>query len=52
MRKKERSAPLIIENVEIIDAGAEGNAIARHNDMVIFVPFVVPGDVCDVRIVS
>lgn len=52
MRKKERSAPLIIENVEILDAGAEGNAIARHNDMVIFVPFVVPGDVCDVRIVS
>jgi 23S rRNA (uracil1939-C5)-methyltransferase len=52
MRKRERTEPLIIENVEILDAGAEGNAIARHNDMVIFVPFVVPGDVCDVRIVS
>ncbi|MGE5317119.1 MAG: 23S rRNA (uracil(1939)-C(5))-methyltransferase RlmD [Chloroflexota bacterium] len=51
-RKKDRLDPFIIENVEILDAGAEGNAIAKHNDMVIFVPFVVPGDVCDVRIVS
>jgi 23S rRNA (uracil1939-C5)-methyltransferase len=51
-RKTKNEGPLIIENVEIIDAGAEGNAIARYNDMVIFVPFVVPGDVCDVRIVS
>lgn len=42
----------MLEKIEIIDAGAEGNAIARHNDMVIFVPFVVPGDVCDIRIVS
>ncbi len=52
MRKKEKQEPLIIENLEIIDAGAEGNAIARYNDMVIFIPFVVPGDVCDVRVIS
>ncbi len=52
MRKREKTEPLILENVEILDAGAEGNAVARHNDMVIFIPFVVPGDVCDVRIVS
>lgn len=52
MGRREKGEPLIIENVEIIDAGAEGKAIARHNDMVIFVPFVVPGDVCDIRIVS
>ncbi len=52
MGRKERGAPLVLESVEILDAGAEGNAIARHNDMVIFVPFVVPGDVCDIRIVS
>jgi 23S rRNA (uracil1939-C5)-methyltransferase len=51
-RKGKNEGPLIIENVEIIDAGAEGNAIARYNDMVIFVPFVVPGDICDIRIVS
>ncbi len=52
MRKKDRSEPLIIENLTILDAGAEGNAIARYNDMVVFIPFVVPGDVCDVRIIS
>jgi len=51
-RKAKSDGPLIIENIEIVDAGAEGNAIARYNDMVIFVPFVVPGDVCDIRIVS
>jgi len=51
-RKVKNEGPLIIENIEILDAGAEGNAIARYNDMVIFVPFVVPGDVCDIRIVS
>lgn len=51
-RKSKNEGPLNIENIEILDAGAEGNAIARHNDMVIFVPFVVPGDVCDIRIVS
>lgn len=53
MRKREKSeGPLILEKVEILDAGAEGKAIARVNDMVVFVPFVVPGDVCDVRIIS
>lgn len=53
MRKREKSeGPLILENVEILDAGAEGKAIARVNDMVVFIPFVVPGDVCDVRIIS
>ncbi len=40
------------ENVTILDAGAEGKAIARVNDMVIFVPFVVPGDIVDIQVVS
>lgn len=52
MGKRDRNEPLILEKLEIVDAGAEGNAIARYNDMVVFIPFVVPGDVCDVRIVS
>jgi 23S rRNA (uracil1939-C5)-methyltransferase len=51
-RREKSEGPLILENIEILDAGAEGKAIARHNDMVIFIPFVVPGDVCDIRIVS
>lgn len=40
----------IIENLEIIDAGAEGKAIAKHQDMVVFVTNVIPGDVVDVQI--
>ncbi|NOZ47641.1 MAG: 23S rRNA (uracil(1939)-C(5))-methyltransferase RlmD [Chlorobi bacterium] len=39
------------ENVEIIDVGAEGKAIARINNKVVFVPYVVPGDIVDLRIV-
>ena len=51
-RKEKREGPFIIENIEILDAGAEGKAIAKYNDMVVFVPFVVPGDICDIRIIS
>ena len=37
-----------IKNLEITDAGAEGNCIGRHEGAVVFVPYVVPGDVVDV----
>ena len=30
-----------------MDVAAEGKAIAKVNDLVIFVPYVVPGDVVD-----
>jgi len=39
------------EKVEIIDAGSEGKAVARVDNRVIFVPFVVPGDVVDIQVV-
>jgi 23S rRNA (uracil1939-C5)-methyltransferase len=39
----------LFEKVRIVDAGAEGNAIGRIEDKVVFVPFVVPGDLVDVR---
>lgn len=39
-----------IENIEITGVAAEGKAIAKHNDQVIFVPFVVPGDVVDLQV--
>jgi len=42
----------IFEKVTIIDAGSEGKAVARVNDLVIFVPFVVPGDIADIEIVK
>ena len=32
---------MIYENVEIIDAGAEGMAVGKINEKIIFVPFVV-----------
>jgi 23S rRNA (uracil1939-C5)-methyltransferase len=49
MRKK----PLpLLENVTILDAGSEGKAVARVDDLVIFVPYVVPGDVVDIQVVS
>ncbi len=38
------------EQVEIIDAGSEGKAIARVDNRVIFVSFVVPGDVVDIQV--
>ena len=39
----------MFENVRIVDAGAEGNAVGRVDDKVVFVPFVVPGDLVDVK---
>lgn len=46
-RKKEI---LIIEKVRITDIGAEGNAIARIDNQVVFVPMLIPGDVVDIRV--
>jgi len=40
------------ENVTIIDAGAEGKAVARVNELVVFVPFCVPGDIVDIQVIS
>ncbi|HFB61704.1 MAG TPA: 23S rRNA (uracil(1939)-C(5))-methyltransferase RlmD [Bacteroidetes bacterium] len=50
-RRKKRSLPLL-ENVEIVDAGAEGKAVARVDEKVLFVPFAAPGDVADVQVVK
>jgi len=47
-RKREK---IVYEQVEILDAGSEGKAIARVGELVIFVPFVVPGDIVDLRVV-
>jgi len=42
----------IIENIEVLEAASEGNAIAKVNDLVIFIPFVVPGDIIDIQIIK
>jgi 23S rRNA (uracil1939-C5)-methyltransferase len=41
----------VFEHIEILDAGAEGKAVAKVGELVIFVPFVVPGDVVDIQLV-
>ena len=40
----------ILEAVKISNIAAEGKAIARVDDMVVFVPFVAPGDVVDIQV--
>lgn len=46
-----KKTPLpVLENVEIVDAGSEGNAVARKEGLVVFVPYVVPGDVVDIQV--
>lgn len=49
MARKKKELPLL-EGVEITDVAAEGKALVRVNDLVVFVPFVVPGDVVDLQI--
>lgn len=50
MRPTVKKAPQIIENVSVIDAGTEGQAIAKTNDYVMFIKGAVPGDIVDVQI--
>jgi 23S rRNA (uracil1939-C5)-methyltransferase len=49
MAKNKKPHP-IFTNVTITDIAAEGKAIAKVNDIVVFVPFVVPGDVVDLQV--
>ncbi len=49
MRRKRANYPLI-ESLEITTLAAEGKAMGRHGDIVVFVPMTVPGDVVDVQI--
>lgn len=49
MGRRNKDLPLL-EQVEIVDAGAEGMAVAKVDGLVVFVPFVVPGDVVDIQL--
>ena len=49
MSRKKKPFP-ILENITITDVAAEGKALTRVGDMVVFVPFAVPGDVVDLQI--
>jgi 23S rRNA (uracil1939-C5)-methyltransferase len=48
---RKKDLPLL-EKVKITDIGAEGNALARVDNLVVFVPMVVPGDVVDIRVIK
>ncbi len=49
MTRKRKEFP-ILENITITDVAAEGKALARWTTWWFFVPFVVPGDVVDLKI--
>ena len=49
MSRKKKELPLL-EKVTITDVAAEGKALARVDDLVVFVPYVVPGDVVDLQV--
>lgn len=49
MSRKRKPYP-ILEGVEIAALAAEGNSLARVDDMVVFVPYGAPGDIVDIQI--
>lgn len=49
MARKQKPLP-ILEQITITDIAAEGKAIAKVDNKVIFIPFVVPGDVVDLQV--
>ena len=42
----------LLENVKITGIGAEGNALARVDNLVVFVPMLIPGDIVDIRVIK
>ncbi|MCB0734900.1 MAG: 23S rRNA (uracil(1939)-C(5))-methyltransferase RlmD [Bacteroidetes bacterium] len=42
----------VFEKLEILRAGAEGHCICKIEDRVVFVKHVVPGDICDIKIIG
>ena len=49
MSRNKKPLPLL-EAVTIEAVAAEGKSLFHWNDLVVFVPFCVPGDVCDVQL--
>jgi 23S rRNA (uracil1939-C5)-methyltransferase len=49
MARKKKELPTLL-GVEITDVAAEGNAIAKVDGMVVFVPYGAPGDVADIKL--
>lgn len=51
MARKQKQLPIFYE-VTITDVAAEGKALAKVDDMVIFTQYAVPGDVVDLQIIK
>lgn len=49
MARKQKQLPLLRE-VTITDVAAEGKALAKVDDMVVFTQYAVPGDVVDIQV--
>ncbi len=49
MARKQKPLPLL-QQVTIADVAAEGKALAKVDDMVVFTQYTVPGDVVDIQI--
>ena len=49
MARSKKPLPLL-EGVTIEAVAAEGKCLLHWNDLVVFVPFCVPGDICDIQI--
>ena len=49
LARKKKELP-VFEQVEITDIAAEGKAVARVNDLVVFIPYGAPGDIVDLQI--
>lgn len=49
MTRKRKELP-ILENITITGVAAEGNSLARHDEMVIFIPYGAPGDIVNVKL--
>ncbi len=45
---KNRRKHELVEQIEIIDAGAEGVSVAKPDNKVVFIPYGAPGDVVDI----
>ena len=43
---------LLLENMMIESCAAEGKALTHWNGIVVFVPFAVPGDIVDIRVIK
>lgn len=50
--RRKKQEKIILYNLLITDAGAEGKAISKYQGIVVFIPFGAPGDIVDVEIID